>query len=487
MAFNRTPTEDTYSSQHIPLARELNTRDDGSTNKDEDLVNVFLETVKNKLVGDSRTYVVKRPGSTQVVDSVASSTIRGMFFWADQSKLYYSVSNDIYVYNVNTEISATISNPFSTTSGIVGFCLFLYDDNTSAVIATDGTTLIKIDSSNTVTTCVDADLPVHQPYPVFLDGYLFLSKINSADIYNSTLNDPMSWVAGDFISAEMEGDYIQRIAKINNYLLAMGTNSIEYFWDSAEPSGSPLSRNDTPIKINTYISGFAQHGNTIYYVGADEGGQPSIYMLKDFKIEEVGIPAVTRYLASSTTGTDNWYSSIVSSKGHTFYIVNDTGVRTWVYDLENKTWARWAYQEASLFNIRVSTYVITNNSIHSYFSLGNSSIIYKLDADNFQDNSTNFTCKVITDASSFGTLNRKTMAQCSIICDRPSTNANLLIQWSDDDYQTYNTGISVNLNQDLPTVYRLGSFRQRIFKLSFAANEAFRAEALEVKINKGRS
>ena len=79
------------------------------------------------------------------------------------------------------------------------------------------------------------------------------------------------------------------------------------------------------------------------------------------------------------------------------------------------------------------------------------------------------------------------MAQCSIICDRPSTNANLLIQWSDDDYQTYNTGISVNLNQDLPTVYRLGSFRQRIFKLSFAANEAFRAEALEVKINKGRS
>ena len=177
MAFNRTPTEDTYSSQHIPLARELNTRDDGSTNKDEDLVNVFLETVKNKLVGDSRTYVVKRPGSTQVVDSVASSTIRGMFFWADQSKLYYSVSNDIYVYNVNTEISATISNPFSTTSGIVGFCLFLYDDNTSAVIATDGTTLIKIDSSNTVTTCVDADLPVHQPYPVFLDGTYFYLKL----------------------------------------------------------------------------------------------------------------------------------------------------------------------------------------------------------------------------------------------------------------------------------------------------------------------
>ena len=85
-------------------------------------------------------------------------------------------------------MSVTLSNPFSTTSGIVGFCLFLYDDNTSAVIATDGTTLIKIDSSNVVTTCVDADMPVHIPNPIFLDGYLFVAKADSADIYNSNLN-----------------------------------------------------------------------------------------------------------------------------------------------------------------------------------------------------------------------------------------------------------------------------------------------------------
>jgi len=487
MAFNRTPTEDTFSSQTIRLAKEIHTRDSGSTNKDEDMVNVFLEVAKNKVLGDERVFVAKRPGVSQVVASVASGAVRGCFFWADQNKFYYAVDNDVYVYNVNTGVSVTLSNPFGTTTGDVGFCLFLYDNNTSVVIATDGTTLIKIDSSNTVTTCVDADMPAHRPYPVFLDGYLFVVKTNSADIYNSNLNDPMLWTAGDFISAEMEGDYVLRIAKINNYLIAMGSTSLEYFWDSGEPSGSPLPRNDTPIKINTYLAGFAQLGNALFYIGADEGGQPSVYTLKDFKIDEIGSPAVIRYLAASTTGISTWNGSVLSCDGHSFYVVNDGGNRTYVYDMEYKQWVRWAYQANNNFNIRKSCAISTTNNISSFFSLGTTSVIYKLDASVYQDAGTNFTCTIVTDAVSFGTMNRKQMPQCTVVGDRPSSTANVLIQWSDDDYQTFNTGLSTNLNQDLPTIYRLGSFRQRIFKLTFTANEHFRVESLEVKINKGRS
>ncbi len=487
MAFNRTPTEDTFSSQEVQLTREITSRDGGVSGKDEDLLNVFIEPVRNKAAEDKRHFVTKRPGSNQQIASVAAESVRGMFFWPDQNKLFYAVNNDLYVYNVNTAVSTTLSNVFSTTTGIVGFCLFLYDNNTSVVIATDGTTLNKIDSTNTVTACVDADMPVHQPYPVFLDGYLFVAKASSADIYNSNLNDPMLWTSGDFISAEMEGDYVTRITKVNNYLVAMGSSSIEYFWDSGEPSGSPLSRNDTPIKINTYLGGFAQYGNILYYIGADEGGSPDVYRLKDFKIDAVGTPTISRYLAVSATGTATWNGAIVSGSGHTFYAVNDGGTRTYVFDVDTDLWARWAFKTESIFNVNHAVSIKSTTNIYSFFSISGDSAVYKINAGLYQDAGTTFSCVVTTEADSFGTLNRKTMSQVAFIGDRPATDANLLIQWSDDDYQSYNTGVSINLKQDYPVVRRLGWFRQRIFKLTFAANEMFRAQGLEVKINKGRN
>lgn len=489
MAYDRSPINDTTSTQRIKLTREINARDGGAAGKDEDLINVFIEPIVNKAAQDNRHFIVKRAGVSIVEASVASAKVRGMFFWEDASKLYYAVSNDIYVYNVNTGVSVTLANPFGTTTGEVGFCLFLYDDGTSKVCATDGTTLITIDSSNTVVTVSDPDLPSpHLPQPVFLDGYLFLAKSGTASIYNSDLNDPTAWTAGNVIDAELEGDDLIRIAKLNNYLLAFGSTSVEYFWDAAEATGSPLNRNDTPIKINSYLGGFAQFGNNIFYIGVNLGGQPDVYKLSDFRIEELGTPTISRFLNSTGRNIADWAGTIVSFKGHTFYVLNASDDITYVYDVDTKLWARWAYQGTSNFPIVAAATVQTTANVFSYFAQKtDTSTIYKFDEDLFQDNSTNFTCVVVTEASDFGTLNRKTMRRLSFIGDRPTANADLSVQWSDDDYQTYSTARTVNLNQDLPCLYNLGWFRQRNFKLSFTANENLRLQEMEAEINKGRS
>lgn len=487
MAFSKTPTEDTFSEQNVNLAREINARDGGLAHKDEDLLNVFIEPIKSRQVKDDRNFIVKRAGSTQVIASVASSAIRGMFFWEDQNKLFYAVGQNVYIYNVNTAATATLTTAFSTSTGTVGFCLFLYSTGTSKVVATDGTTLITIDSSNTKAVCVDADLPSHLPYPVFLDGYVFIVKTGTADIYNSNLDDPLLWTAGDFISAEMEGDNLVRLVKINNYIGAMGTNSIEYFWDAANASGSPLQRNDTPIKYNTYLAGFAQFGNAIYFVGVSESGQPDIYVLKDFKIEELGTPTISRYLNSATSNISAWTGAVISSKGHSFYIVNADSDRTYVMDLDTKLWARWAWQTTDSFPATNAIHVITSSNAFTYFSIGtSSSAIYKCSDSLYQDNGTTFTCRIVTEANDFGTLNRKTMSRLALIGDRPSSDTNVSLYWSDDDYQTWSSARNINLNQDLPCTYNLGWFRQRCFKLEFTANENLRLQYLQVKINKGR-
>ena len=64
------------------------------------------------------------------------------------------------------------------------------------------------------------------------NGYTFVVKVGSADIYNSNNDNPMAWTAGDYISTEMLPDTVIRIGKLNNYLIAFGSASIEYFWDA---------------------------------------------------------------------------------------------------------------------------------------------------------------------------------------------------------------------------------------------------------------
>jgi hypothetical protein len=96
-------------------------------------------------------------------------------------------------------------------------------------------------------------------------------------------------------------------------------------------------------------------------------------------------------------------------------------------------------------------------------------------------------CTFTTEAEDFGTLNRKTMRRISLLCDRPNSDNNATISWADDDGQTFEGGLLTNLNQDLPCVYRTGSFRQRSIRVSYSASTDFRIQDVEVEINKGRS
>jgi hypothetical protein len=490
MAYSKTPTQDTQSTERISITRDINTRAGNTIGKDEDFINVILEPVRSRQLNDNRHFIVKRAGVVASNATSPSGECRGVWFWEDQQKWYYAVGTSIYVYNITTGVTTQLAAAFGTSSGEVGFCEYLYDTNTVVIMATDGTTLNQITSAGVVTACVDADLPSpHLPYPIFLDGYLFLVKSGTADIYNSDLNNPLSWTAGNLISAEMEADLVVRIAKLNNYLVCFGKESIEYFWDAGNVSGSPMQRNDTPIKINTYLAGFAKYGNSIYYIGRNAGGQPDVFVLKDFKIESIGTPSVSRYLNLAGTTYASMYGNLISFQGHTFYVMTAGTTATYVCDVENKFWTRWAFTSGSTFPIKYATAVTSTNAYAPYFVLTGTgtTVVYKFDESVYNDAGLDFTCVIVTESSDFGSMRHKFMGRLSIVADRPPSNASLLVQWSDDDYQTYNTGVNINLNQDLPSTNRLGYFRQRNFKLSFSNNTLFRIQELEVELNKGSS
>ena len=490
MAFSKAPVQDTYSAQPVSLFREVSLRDGGASGKDEDYLNVFIELVRQSKAGDQRRFIMKRAGTATVIDSVASSNVRGIHFWTDENKVVYCVGRNVYVYNLTTSTSTTLTNVFATSSGEVGFTEFLYDDGTVKMVASDGsatTGIVTIDTSNTVVTSSDADLPAHDPNVCFLDGYLFILKTNSSLVYNSDLNDPLSYTTDAFIAAEQEPDKVVRICKLNNYLLLIGSTSIEYFWNAAIAApDSPLQRNDTPVKINTYLGGYAQYGNAVYYIGADSNGYPEVFMLKDFKIEPIGNASISRYLSTVTNDVANWQGGVLCFQGHAFYVLNAGSSKTWVIDLESKLITRFAHKNSSVFNLLQSTTIFNTANTRTFFTLKNStSAIYSFNESLYRDDGVDYTCVITTENNAFGTMNKKTMGRMVIMGDRPSANTNILVQWSDDDYQSFNTGVSINLNQDLPSVRQLGSFRQRIFKLTYSGNYPIRIQDIEVNINKG--
>ncbi len=486
MAFSKTPAESTYQVKKMRLVKELSNRGADSS-KDEDYLNVYPELIKNKTTKEDEIVLVKRDGSTSFIASVAAESARGMYFWESQNQLFVAVNDDIRIYNASTAVLATtLSAAFSTTSGEVGFTEFLYDDGSVKVVATDGTTMQTIDSAGTRVAGADVDMPAHLPYPVFLDGYLFVVETDSANLWNSDLNDPLAWTAGNFITGEMLPDQVTWLSRLNNYLVLVGTQSIEYFWDAAVEVGSPLQRNDTPVKLAGFVGGAATHGNKIYMVANQNTSQPDVYVLDDFKMTPVGNEAIRRHLRSLTISSITTIrGSIVSLNGHDFYVMN-TGSACYVLDIESKLWCRWAYQVGTNFNFTHWIAAETGAGYKTFFALSGDSAIYNTSSSLYQDNGTTFPCVITTHNEEFGTYRQKTMSELTVWADKPTASSTGTLQWTDNDYQTFNTGLTVDLYHEKPTVNRLGRFRKRAFKFTYTQNQPLRVEAFEVELNMGQ-
>lgn len=477
------------------FVKQLNSRTGDYLNKDIDFENVIIETARDIQMMDIHKQVMKRSGTTQYLAPSASGQIRGLFYWVDQSLLMYCVGKEVFAYNVNTQVTTTLSysssnNIFTTTSGDVGFTEYLYANGTIDLIVTDGTTLYQVTNAFVLTPCTDVNMPVpHLPQPVFLDGYLNLVQANSGNVWNSESNNPLLWNASWFFTAEQQPSLINRLCVVNNYLVVFTTNSIQYWWDAANASGSPYQLNPTPIKMSQYLGGFAQKSNTVYFIGMGRSSQPSLFELKDFNIQEVGIPTVGRYLNYVTEQNQEqyttWRGNIVSCQGHDFYLLA-AGNYTYVCDLDHNYWTRWAFQGLTNFPMLFSTRVVSPTFNETVFAFkGTSSILYNMGDTLYQDNGINYTVSLVTEKLDFNTLNNKFMSRLSIVGDWPGATSYVTAQWTDNDYQTYNPSVQINLDQPLPTTRQLGMFRQRAFQFTYADNYPLRVTAIEMDINKG--
>jgi len=165
-------------------------------------------------------------------------------------RIIVTVKYDFDNMNIKTMSRLSIVGDLPTTSGAGNTISVYWTDNDYQTWSAARTLSFDNNFPTTAgTEITSADFPTpHCPFPVFMDGYLFVAKSGTQDIYNSNLDDPALWTAGDYISAEMYPDKIVALSKNNNYIYALGSNSIEYFYDAAVATGSPLGRHDSAVQ-----------------------------------------------------------------------------------------------------------------------------------------------------------------------------------------------------------------------------------------------
>ncbi len=495
MAFSNTPQNDTYRTVSIKIDGSAMYRYGNlSTQKDCQIINAFYDRVsqENK---EREVRLLKRSGLADTTYSLtkAASTdvLRGFFNDVDNNTFYWAVNDK--VYSVSPDVGTTVRTvtTLGSSSGYVGFCSFLKSDGTRYIIFTDGDELWVDDYVGVSCTQVtDVDLPTpHQPYPIYLNGYIFLAKADSSDIYNSVNDDPFDWEPDEFVVAEINSDYTKRLFKLKNYIVALGSSSIEYFWDAGNDTGSPLSRNDSPTRNLGYISNGAQAGDLIFFVGQDEKQNIGVYVIEGFKATKISNSIVDRTLQTYST-TQNTKSGvnlnkdgfIVSDNGHTFYVLV-AGETTWAFDIEERLWYEWQGTDNTGLKIEAVWGMINGGA---YLAIKNRSAISLMTPGLYRDFGSNFRCRYTTEENDFGSRNWKLCHRLFVVGnqDQSTGTSNVTVSWSDKDWSDGGTSSrTVNMFSSSPFISKLGRFRKRSFRLEYSDNYPWFVSELVLDIN----
>lgn len=483
MAFTKTPSVSTYDTKRISFISNPLQRSGVEPTKDARLVNMMVEEIA--LGANNKKYFVKSRPGLESSYSLTAGEAREIFYWeyAGSPYIIAVVGNLVYA-------NASLVGTLTTTTGPVGITEHVSSVAVKSLVIVDGTKGYTLASpASTIVEITAPDFPTpHVPDPIFMDGYIFLAKAGTQDVYNSALDDPTSWASGEYLSAEMYPDTIKALSKNNNYIYAVGSNSVEYMYDVGNSTGTPLARHaaavqqfGTPAPLSV-----VQTEKEVILIGSTSNGGYTVWTIDGFKETEIGIPSVKAIFAVEGVALANARAYCIRSAGQKLYIIN-LSTRTLVYSFDTKMWSEWS-SDATTPTTFVGQCATDGSEGKPYLLNKTNGVVYTMNELVHTDNGAPFRCEITTAKEDFDSINRKTMSRFAIIGDSPDYGGSyntLSVEWSDDDYNTWSTARNLTFTYDFPCITQLGAFRRRAFRIRYTSPRFLRFEGFEVDINKG--
>ena len=317
---------------------------------------------------------------------------------------------------------------------------------------------------------------------VFLDNYVFVGTTNNR-IYNSNVGDPTQWNALSFISFEQTGDTLIGIAKHLNYLIAYGSYTTQFFYDNANPVGSPLAVAPSYTMEIGCANGdsLVSTSNTVIWVAVTKTYGKSVYLLDGVSPVKISTSHIDRHLEADPLTHVAAY--VYKMSGHTLYILTLYNTnKTLVYDLDDKMWYTWTSYNGSSENYFVPTFYANANNT-PYCLNNNTGSLYYFNTNVYQDDGQPIYCRSVTDIRDNGTTKRKFYGRLEIVGDKVA--GNMYISHSGNDYASYSTPRVVNLNAPRAQVYLSGADRRRSWQFLCYDNVPLRLDSAEIDFRLG--
>jgi hypothetical protein len=221
--------------------------------------------------------------------------------------------------------------------------------------------------------------------------------------------------------------------------------------------------------------------DTLIWVGRDQLTKGrKVYMFQGLQAVPISDPALERLLEPASLTDVRAIPRKI--QGHQFYILSlvSSGL-TFAYDLELGEWYYWTSATGTVW----PSHFVATDGARDYELLDGLPIVRSIEPSLYQDSGSSFAVEGQTNPIDGGTDYNKFCRSLTFVGDRSVSTVTVF--WSDDDYQSFSSGRSVNLNLSLKTINRLGSFRRRAFLWSHFANAPFRQEALTLLMDVGVS
>lgn len=512
MSYTKTPVQSTDQTKTVPLLYNWDSRNDGTDTYDTLLKNALLEPV-----GQDKFHMLKRDGFEKVALTPAPNfPIIGIYLWNklnSPNPILVVVTSDgttgnafVQLYNANTLVqtsSVALAN-VNRADYDIEFTEYLFQSGVTNVFFTVKGQLVRIDDV-LATTIVATAATAAIFSPVFLDGYLFVS--DGTNIWNSNLNDPVTWSASNFLAVDSYPDAVRALARVGTYIVAFGTDSAQWFYDAANPTGTPLAANVGATRRVGYYGGLAKFGDDVLFIGNSSSSVPTLYRVTGLKLAPVASFQYARMWIKqastfATSVTSAPLGAIINLNGHNCYFVrtpstifpvpgpvpSNLSAQTYIYDLDSEAWSKIGYQANDFFLIKTSTlpYSFTAGvPIATWVSVLGDGFVYRPNPTVYQDNGVNFEVRFRTPLMDFGTRRAKFGARILVTGDETSSSSLVNISWTNDDYKTFSTPRPVDMSFRFQPLYALGSFRARSFVMTYSDNFPMRWQSLELDYDQG--
>lgn len=471
---------------------------------------------------DGKLFAMQRP-SFNIRDDASVETAdengRGIYYWQRLGETYFVNNDTVYKGGYSLSLAATITGGKDRVYfAELGLYLVIIDseNNQGWYIHTTTPTVI--------TEITDVDFPPKQT-PSFqlsrgaavLNGTLYVLD-DTGTVSSCAVEDPTSWTATDFIEAEFENDGGSYIGLHHNNIVVFGGKTCQFFYDAANPVGSPLSpRTDLSYRIGGLaMDVYAEAQDNIYFVGTTDGGHVGVYTIQSFNIVAIGSTDMNALLSSAIYNENMTLVVAAFSMGDSIYFSITTAFdanpkdvqQTFMYSSRFNSWGIWCLAHVGYKAFDVISWSggkeVATSSGQGITARGD---IITISDDFFPQDTLLAQIYVVDDYVEIGYVSETEQSGMAIpfelifgysdlsirenkryhtlqVVAEGVESGNVNISWSDRNNNNYG-GIRVLQAENLDDqTNRLGSARRRNFKLTHSLEDQYRIVGLEVEVSR---